>query len=254
MTNRRNNDDKKAFDAKKFAWLDRLSRDTDISHLQFRLAYLIGSHLNSATGDAWPSQEYLATALDVTIRAVQVNSQAIAERGYLRIEVGTGRGNTNRYAPILEPANEALEPEKGESRFAFMDAKRRTATQEKANPHAIKGERPFVQNPLKNPLKNPLGKTRSGNGKGKTSFPSDFSLGGENLAFALQAGFDNNQVKLMFDKFKYHNKAKGNENADWDSAWQGWVTNQLDRDAKAKAEERRQATMRAIDGRPDRAW
>jgi DNA-binding transcriptional MocR family regulator len=156
VTNRRNNDDKKAFDAKKFAWLDRLSRDTDISHLQFRLAYLIGSHLNSATGDAWPSQEYLATALDVTIRAVQVNSQAIAERGYLRIEVGTGRGNTNRYAPILEPANEALEPEKGESRFAFMDAKRRTATQEKGESPRNKRRTAIRTEPFKEPLKEPF--------------------------------------------------------------------------------------------------
>jgi hypothetical protein len=46
--------------------------------------------------------------------------KALAKLGYLRIMLGTGRGNTNRYSPILEentPQDSPLPMEKGERRL-----------------------------------------------------------------------------------------------------------------------------------------
>jgi hypothetical protein len=48
-------DDQKSFSAKKHAWQDRIIKDRTISHLECRVALLIGTYLNRTSGDAWPS-------------------------------------------------------------------------------------------------------------------------------------------------------------------------------------------------------
>jgi hypothetical protein len=131
----------KKFTSQKLNWLKGVTLDQRVKHLPARVALLLSFYFNRVSGDAWPGQDEIASTLGVTIRAVQLALAALEDLGHLRIEVGKGRGNVNRYTPTIE--------ENGERTFVFSERKTRTAMQEKANPCAEKHERPFVQNTLK---------------------------------------------------------------------------------------------------------
>ena len=129
-------DERRAFVAQKLGWLDVVVRDPRVSHLEFRLAYLISGYLNQTTGDAWPSQPRLAKELGVSTRSVQRCLDALVDLGHLRVEVGRGRNRTNRYAPTENTTPTSsfkventtpvspLEAEKHDTRVAFSEKTR----------------------------------------------------------------------------------------------------------------------------------
>ena len=214
-----------SFAAQKHAWIERMTRDPQVSHLQVRLVLLISFHLNKVSGDAWPSQRSLAAALGITTRAVQLNLKALLGLGYLRIQTGgMGPGDTNRYSPMLED-------DKGESRFALNDAEWRIPVQAKGESRCKKGRIAIRTNPSKKTLSKRTCESK------RTRWPDDFSLTPEMIAIAIKEGFDLNLTHRLFDKFKWFNQSKGNTNADWTAAWRLWVHNQVDFDEKARAKE-----------------
>jgi biotin operon repressor len=95
-------DHRRSIAKQKFAWIDRILLDRTVPHLAFRLAVLIGSYLNSTSGDAWPSQARLAADLGLGRRTIQYALDALVAAGYLAVEVSKGRGHTNHYRPIFE--------------------------------------------------------------------------------------------------------------------------------------------------------
>jgi len=117
-------------------WLEDVENDSGVSHMQFRLAYVLAGYFNSDTGKAWPSQETLANRLGVTRRGIQKALAALAARGHLHIESAEGRTNTNHYSPLKN----------GEPAFAILfggDDKTRTPVPEMANAGSWGGEPPF---------------------------------------------------------------------------------------------------------------
>lgn len=126
------------FAAAKYRWLDRLEADHQLGHLTFRLAYILTGYFNRQTADAWPSQTTLAGRLGVTVRAVQKCLDQLGNGGYIAAEMGTGRGNTNRYRPTIN----------GEPLFVLSEGEGRTAVPERANDRSEKGEPSFVQTSL----------------------------------------------------------------------------------------------------------
>lgn len=84
----------------KFAWLRQVFTDPDTSHLACRVAGLLIDHINSATGDAWPSQTRLALGAGVTPRAIQYSLQKLISCGHLKVR--RKRGLSNRYRPLLQ--------------------------------------------------------------------------------------------------------------------------------------------------------
>ena len=137
----------------KFAWIERILIDQEITHLAFRVAVLISKYLNLTSGDAWPSQPRLAADLGVTTRGIQKALDALVAAGYLAVEVSKGRSLTNRYRPIFEPENtnggSSINEQKDEQGFAITPSKTRTETPENTNGGSIKHEPPFVQNSSK---------------------------------------------------------------------------------------------------------
>jgi hypothetical protein len=164
---------------------------------------------------------------------------------YLRIEVGKGRGCTNRYAPVFENTDRTspIDDRKGEPPFALKSEKVRIPVHKNANPHAEKGERPFAQNPFKNPFKG----TRSSSSARKTGWPQDLTVNDELISIAVDQGYGPEEAHRMFKRFKWHHLSKGNQFADWIAAWHAWVSNQLDFDARTRAAETARSTH--IDGR-----
>ena len=87
----------------KFHWLRQVFTDPTTGHLPCRVAGLLIDHINSITGEAWPSQVRLAEAAGVTPRAIQYSLQKLISCGHLKVR--RQRGLTNRYRPLLKPTN-----------------------------------------------------------------------------------------------------------------------------------------------------
>jgi DNA-binding transcriptional MocR family regulator len=87
----------------KFVWLRQVFTDPAVSHPACRVAGLLIDHINGATGEAWPSQSRLAEAAGVTTRTIQNALQNLISGGHLKVRRKSGL--TNRYQPLLKPAN-----------------------------------------------------------------------------------------------------------------------------------------------------
>jgi DNA-binding transcriptional regulator YhcF (GntR family) len=146
-------DPRRSIAKQKFAWIELILIDQEITHLAFRVAVLISKYLNLTSGDAWPSQSRLAADLGVTTRGIQKALDALVAAGYLAVEVSKGRSLTNRYRPIFELENtnsgSSINEQKDERGFAITPSKTRTETPENTNSGSIKHEPPFVQNSSK---------------------------------------------------------------------------------------------------------
>ena len=80
----------------KMRWLNELCRDCAVSPMEFRIAYLIADHLNSVSGDAWPSHRRIASGLCVTTKTVQRAAKELESKGWLQVR-RSKRKRTNRY-------------------------------------------------------------------------------------------------------------------------------------------------------------
>src|SRR4051794_37683600 len=91
----------RSFTSAKMMWQQQVAGDAAIPHLCFRIAFLISGHVNEKTSTSWPSQSLLADQLQVTVRSIQIATTTLVAAGYLLVEVGKGRGNTNQYQLAL---------------------------------------------------------------------------------------------------------------------------------------------------------
>src|SRR5262245_206495 len=90
--------------AKIFRWLKQVDADSALHPTAFRLAFKISQYINRKTGDAWPSQATLATALGRTERAIRDVIEQLRARGHLAVEPGRGRHQSSHYRLILKDA------------------------------------------------------------------------------------------------------------------------------------------------------
>jgi hypothetical protein len=100
----------KDFVRRKFAWLDQVAADFDVSAAAFRLAYRIASeHLNSETFEAFPSQSTLAALVGIgSAKGVRYLVDQLVAGGHLTVIAAHGRGRMNTYRPVIK--SERLEP------------------------------------------------------------------------------------------------------------------------------------------------
>ncbi len=90
-----------SFAREKFVWLDQVRADPELTPLAFMLAYVIANLVNEREGYAWPSVARLAAECRVTENGVKKIIRRLVERGHLSVELGIGRGKTNRYRWLL---------------------------------------------------------------------------------------------------------------------------------------------------------
>jgi hypothetical protein len=132
------------FTADQFAWLNQVAADHDLPSAAFKLAYIVGRHVNREKGCAWPGQESLARAIGTTVRTVRSLTENLIAQGHLDVEVHRGRGLTNVYRMLL----------KGKPASAFAAEERKIDAQKPETACAKTGSG-LPTNPLTNPLKNP---------------------------------------------------------------------------------------------------
>lgn len=94
------------FAREKFLWLNQVRRDQELTSLAFMLAYVLADPVNEREGCAWPCIAHLAAECHVTEKGVKKVIRSLVERGHLSVEVGVGRGWTNRYRWIVKLEDE----------------------------------------------------------------------------------------------------------------------------------------------------
>jgi len=94
-----------SFAREKFVWLNQVRSDPELTPLAFMLAYVLADLINEREGYAWPGIAYLAAECRVTEKGVKKVIRKLVERGHLSVEVGVGRGRTNRYRWIIKLAD-----------------------------------------------------------------------------------------------------------------------------------------------------
>lgn len=86
-----------------FAWQDQLALDSGLGLSGQRVGAAIRKCVNARTGEANPSQAWIARALQIDPRNVRRGIADLAERGHLQIVAGHGPRSGNRYRPIVRP-------------------------------------------------------------------------------------------------------------------------------------------------------
>jgi hypothetical protein len=94
-----------SFAREKFLWLNQVRADPELTPLAFMLAYVLADLVNEREGCAWPGITYLAAECRVTEKGIKKVIRSLVERGHLHVEVGVGRGRTNRYRWIIKLDN-----------------------------------------------------------------------------------------------------------------------------------------------------
>ena len=117
-------------------FLAGVSRDPRLPGNAFKLAYQLAIHLNRKTKLAWPSQNTICAATSLSEPTIKRMAKLLAEYGHIEIIVSRGRGHSNRYRLLINPAIPL--PVKGFSTEPFYD-------QEKGSNRARKG---FSTEPL----------------------------------------------------------------------------------------------------------
>jgi hypothetical protein len=91
------------FQHNKMRWLNSVMYDCGVSAMSCCTAYAIADHLNSVSGDAWPSIERIANKLCVSTKTVRRSIRELERHGLLQVSRPSGRTRTNRYRPNLPP-------------------------------------------------------------------------------------------------------------------------------------------------------
>lgn len=101
--------DRKTFEQQKARLRDAILHDPEATRAEQRIGYEIADHLNFRSGDAWPSQEYLAQRTGYSVKTVERATKRLAGTGS---DIGSwfarqfdGRGY--RYVPKFERLDQA---------------------------------------------------------------------------------------------------------------------------------------------------
>jgi hypothetical protein len=108
----------KAFDRRRFVWLDQVIQDTELPASAFKVAYRLGQMFNEEhEGESWESCFTISKATALSEATVIMMVRRLHERGHLDVTWGKqGRGHPNRYRMVLKPENpKVLEPNKPEN-------------------------------------------------------------------------------------------------------------------------------------------
>ena len=91
------------FQRNKMRWLNAIFYDCATGPMTCRVAFVIADHLNSVSGDAWPSVSRIATKLCVSTKTVQRCVKELERTGWVKVLRPRGRTRTNRYRPNFPP-------------------------------------------------------------------------------------------------------------------------------------------------------
>lgn len=84
-------------------WLHQVALDRELPHTAFKVAYIIGEHVNRESGEAWPSTERIAQGCALKQSTVVGLVRKLEAAGHLAIDPGqAGRGHSHHYRTIIK--------------------------------------------------------------------------------------------------------------------------------------------------------
>jgi len=89
------------FQAAKEFWLMTLASYPNLSGADLAVALVIAKHLNTRTGNAWPSLERLAELTNRHVATVWKSVKKLQGLGLLAVQNRRGRHKSNVYRPLL---------------------------------------------------------------------------------------------------------------------------------------------------------
>jgi Helix-turn-helix domain len=130
-----------------FAWFRQVCRDPDLEKSDFKVAFVIGDHINR-DGEAWPGLETIAEESAITKVTVIAAVRRLTDAGWLAVEPGrAGSGHSNRYRLTLK---------KVQRLHLLPEPKRYSQQPEKVQRTTVKGIA-AIPEPLKNHCIEPQG-------------------------------------------------------------------------------------------------
>ncbi|MEJ6783760.1 helix-turn-helix domain-containing protein [Aminobacter sp. Piv2-1] len=157
---------KRDFTRRKFEWLDQVAVDADLPPAATRVAIIIANrYVNVGSAEAWPAVETLAKLLEIkSANTVRTALRAMEDRKHMLIDWSAGgKGQTNRYTPIIADAKH-FKDLKGSELDTLQSRNRNPSisdvdtlqNQDAKHFKDLKGN-PFEGNPLKEPADEPRG-------------------------------------------------------------------------------------------------
>ncbi len=231
-----------------FAWLNRINDDVETAAAEFRVAYVIGQHLNRKTRTAWPTLQTLANILQTNERVIRRAVAALVARGHLAVTVQRGRHKPNIYRPIIKGEdNRTLESGfrsgKPDTGVRFSNAENRTSEDRKPDIFDRKTGLRSPTEPSDEPSDEPSEGaappqkrvTRSRRRRPSTPWPNGFRLDDDLAEHAVQkASWDRGRALTEFERFENYHRSKGSVFADWRAAWRTWVSNGIKYDRERR--------------------
>ena len=102
---------KAAFTSFKFDWLRQVAGDASLPRAAASVAILIVDYLNEGSGDAWPALDTLAGKVGRGKTQIREALRALTKNRHLCVDITTGgKGQTNRYRPILQASKRSGNP------------------------------------------------------------------------------------------------------------------------------------------------
>ena len=89
------------FQAAKESWLKVVASYPILSGADYAVAIVISTHLNSKTGEAWPSIALLAELTNRNRATVWKSIERLIKLRLLQVRKGRGRHKSNRYQPLM---------------------------------------------------------------------------------------------------------------------------------------------------------
>jgi hypothetical protein len=242
-------------------WLEQVADDHGLPATALHVAFRLSGHANSATGEAFPSQETLSREVGITDRALRGSLSALVGRGHL-IEAGhrarcvvykmslRNRNNASDFGTVETgtqvPTSETRKPERsfqvrpdvtGSSvqRSRKLDAPksedlcREPGSQLPTEPFERTLlepiEEPFEEKPTEKVAFEVVPHQARSKRKPETELPDGFELTEERLEYALSKGWTLERAKDGFEAFAGYHRARGTLFREWNAAWQNWVRN-----------------------------
>ena len=97
----------KAFDRHRFAWRAMVERDFSLSHVAFRLAFVLCELVQEKKGYAYPKIEDLKKRIHVSGSTIKRAIDELEKKGYLHVTSSRGRGHSSEYRLIGENGSRA---------------------------------------------------------------------------------------------------------------------------------------------------
>jgi DNA-binding MarR family transcriptional regulator len=224
----------KDFIKRKWAWLEAVASDPQISRLPLAIAVKLAvRYFNSETGQAWPGVDRLADELNATARNCRRALDRLVETGYIERR---RRGVGGRSKPTL------IGRQTLSLTTSLLGRNPVASVLKTLSPATADLERESVRESARGARASTsrfaAGKKTSKTNK-STLLPDGWVLGDKELDCAFKlTGWDEEQTRREFMKFRNWHSEKRSTRNDWFRTWEDWCLRGRDfdeRDSKQAA-------------------